>query len=265
MITLERECLAPAFPGLIAQRQVLLDSHEVSRKLRRRQLCPDPFPRCFPLFLEGVVHHQLHRLVAGDAIDMHRLVENRIGDGSQVPLQLNQLHERVGAAKSLLDHQALRVDGPSLHERTRRQHRTKRGVVAVGVHQLHVVSGHGLMRDQIVDGPEVVFAQERVGLGVRPVIGNGRHREKRLLALIERPGRVAKGERDPTLELRHGNDRQRIFVHSHEVRVAHEGISPFEFGTHDIEQRTPLRSLRVSQLESSGDAILLLIRSRSLR
>src|SRR3546814_8327471 len=76
----------------LARVEVLLHADEIRRQLGRGQLRAHPFAGGFALLLESVVGHQAHRLVAAPAVDVHALVEDRVGDRDRKSTRLNSSH-----------------------------------------------------------------------------------------------------------------------------------------------------------------------------
>ena len=54
----------------------------------------------------------------GFAIDMYGGVNYRVGHGAQVPLQVDEPHQRIMVQVSLINHDALGVHRPTLDERS---------------------------------------------------------------------------------------------------------------------------------------------------
>src|SRR6185503_11670142 len=100
---------------------MFLHSDEIGWQLCGRELRPDPLGARLALLLKSVMCHEMHRVLARHAVHVHRLVENRVADRTQVPLELDEMHQWVATEKSLLDHHALSVDGPPLYESSRGQ------------------------------------------------------------------------------------------------------------------------------------------------
>src|SRR5918994_995867 len=67
----------------------------------------------FALLLERLPGHQLHRLFAGPVVDVHALVEDRVGDGAQVELQLYQPEQRIVVEVSRVGEHVFGVDRPA--------------------------------------------------------------------------------------------------------------------------------------------------------
>ena len=75
-----------------------------------------PFACGLALFLEATLDHQLHSLITRHTVDMNGGVDNRIRYGPQVPLQVNQAHQRIVIQVAFVDHHALGVDRPAFDE-----------------------------------------------------------------------------------------------------------------------------------------------------
>src|SRR3569833_4332237 len=122
------------------------------------------------------------------------------------------------------------------------------------------------MDRQDIDRARVVFAQEGAHLGRAPVIRDRRNDVERLLAMIQRSGRVAIGKRDTALELRHWDDFQPggslggcVVVKCHQAMLAYERPRFLERLAGRLEYLVAGRLLRVGELECRSYGPLLLV------
>ena len=259
MVGLQVELRAQlGFRGL-AHVEVLLHAHEVRRQLRRGQLCAGPLAGGLAFLLEGLAHHQVHRLFARPAIHLHALVEDRVGDRAQVELHLHQAEQRIVVQVAGVGHHLLGVDRPALGEHARAQHGAQRRRELGRVPAFQVVARRAFVDAQQVDHPAVVFAQERVDLLLVPLVRNRRDGVEGLQVLVERAWRVAVRHRHAALELRHLDDFHRRVRQRDQVVLADElgGLRQRRFGIrHHLVAR---RAFGVGQLERSLDRLLLLV------
>lgn len=85
------------------------------------------------------------------------------------------------------------------------------------------MAGHRLVHGQVADHVVVVFPVERLDPLRRPVRRGGRDAvERRHIGRLQRPRRIAVGDRHTPRELRHLLDDTRVTDHADQVVVAHE-------------------------------------------
>src|SRR6266702_6502703 len=78
-----------------AQPIMLLPSHEIGGELGGAHPRPVPFSGRLAFLLECGLCHQAHRILAAHAVAMDRLVQDGVGNGAQIDLELRQPIERV--------------------------------------------------------------------------------------------------------------------------------------------------------------------------
>ena len=235
---------------------MLLVADEVGRELHRGQAGAAPLAGRLALFLEGPLDHQLHRLLLAHAAAVDRLVEDGVGDGAQVPLELDQAHERVAADEAGVGHELLGVDRPALDEGAGGEQRAQGGGVAVGEGDLEEVPRHGLVDGEVAQREDVVLAQERARLLLGPLLGQRCDREEGLLAAVEGAGRVAVRHRDAALELRHDHDLDRVRRHCDEVVLLDERGRVGQVARRGLDDPVAIGELAAGDLEGgAGDGL----------
>ena len=94
----------------------------------------------FAFRLERPLGEELQRLVVGHARAVHLVVEDGVGHGAQIELELGQAQGEVAVAVALVEHHLLGIDRPAFDEHARLQHPADQRRIAVGVFELHVMA-----------------------------------------------------------------------------------------------------------------------------
>ena len=233
--------LGQASPDLDLQLPHRDRSDEVGRQLGRAQPRPVPLVARLGLLLEAAVDHQPDRLVLGHrpaerfaGVDPD--VDDRVRHRAQVELPVGQHERRVVGAVADVHHHLGHVDRPALGEDAAPEHRSDDRRVAVRIGALEVVAGHGLVDREQPQHPVVVLAEVALGLLGRPVLGDRRDREERLLALVERTGRIEHRAAERAQEDRRPADLERVVGEADELALAAERLDPGELGAAPVEE-----------------------------
>jgi hypothetical protein len=105
-----------------------------------------------------------------------------------------------------------------------------------------------------------VFAQERRGLLIRPVIRDRRDRIERGQVLVERTRRVAIGDREAALELRHEDHAHRSVRQRDEILALHEFAGNPHRIRRDLDKLVARGTVRSRKIKRGLDGSLLLRR-----
>ena len=118
---------------------------------------------------------------------------------------------------------------------------------------LEVVAGHRLVDREEPEHPVVVLAQVGLGLLGRPVLGDRRDREERLLALVERTRRIEHRAAEGAHEDRRPADLERLVGEAHDRTVHHEVLDPDHLVAAELEDVVRLRVGRRDGVEHLAD------------
>ena len=72
--------------------------------------------------LKRVLGQEAHRLVVGHLGAVHLVIEDGVGHGPQIELELVESQRQVAVAVSLVEHHLLGVHGPAFGEDARLEH-----------------------------------------------------------------------------------------------------------------------------------------------
>ena len=122
----------------------------------------------------------------------------------------------------------------------------------VRVRALEVVAGHRLVDDEQLHLARVHLAQVRELLVGRPVLGHGRDREERLLAVVERPRRVEHRAAERAQELRRPVDDERLVDEPDDVALAAERLDPRQLVACSTPRARPRRDARSRSRRGRG-------------
>ena len=156
---------------------------------------------------------------------MHAVVQQFVGDGPQIELELAEPQRQVTAAKALVEHHLFGIDRPAFDINAGAQHLADQRRVAVGVFHLHVVPGIGFVDGENPEHVPVVFLQETIdSVG----IPRGRWWADRIVAGgggVKRRRRGHVGNALAPLELRHFDDLTAVGIRQFEnVRLLDETL-----------------------------------------
>ena len=143
---------------LLAQAAHRHPPHEVGGKLARRLLGADDLQAGLAFRLKGLSNEQLQGFVVGHLRAVHLMIENGVGNGAEIELQLRQTQSEVPPAVTLVEHRLLGIDRPAFDVHTGAKHLAHQRRIAVGVLKLHVVAWIGLVdREDLEHVPVVLF------------------------------------------------------------------------------------------------------------
>ncbi len=126
------------------------------------------------------------------------------------------------------------------------------------------MAGHRLVNRQQPEHPVVVLAEIRLGLLGGPIVGDRRHGEERLLALVERSGRVEHRATERPHENRRPTDLERVVGQADEIAVPAERLDPTELLAAEVEDRLALRMLEGDRVEHLPDRRRVVVRHRAV-
>ena len=189
----------------------------VGGQLGRGELRAAPLARRLALLLEAALGHQRHRLRLGHPVGVHPRVQDRVDHHAQLHLQLLHAH-RGGVALArvpVVGHQLLGVDRPALDERARPERGPQPGSRRrTGARARAAGNGRASPRAPSGCAPCAGCTRGRTRRPGRPASRRRRRDrdERRQRRWLERPRRVAVGDRDAPVDLRHVDQLDRVVV-----------------------------------------------------
>ena len=136
---------------------------------------------------------------------VHAMVEDRIGHGAEIELQLGQTQGKTALAVALIEHHLLGVDRPALDVHARSQHAADQRRIAIGVFKLHIMAGIRFVDREDLQHVPVVFFQQALDPLRIPILGRGADRIHAPGSRVQRRGGVQVGGRIAPPKLRHLN------------------------------------------------------------
>ena len=166
---------------------------------------------------------------------------------------------RVVLGEPEVHHHLGHVDRPALGEDAAPEDRRGQRRRAVAVDALEVVAGHRLVDRQQLEHPVVVLAEVRLGLVRRPLLGDRRHREERLLAAVERTRRVEHRPAERAQEDRRPADVERLVGEADDVALAAERLDPAQLRAAEVEDVVGGRMLDADRVDDPPDRLGIIL------